>query len=372
MMNFTSTALTINWPDGLSHTFHPFWLRERSFEPTNKDPITGHRLEEVALMPLDITISDSNQFDNHVDLTFSDGHSCQYTLNDLRQQATNLLPDDLVGDKKTWNNSLEELPRHNGSQVLNDEGALLNAIDCIACNGFALIDSIGSGQDDLAHLCDRIGPIRPTNWGTIADIKSIANAYDLSMTGRALEPHVDNPYRLPGPGYIFLHCLENSVEGGDSFLIDGFRVAENIKKRDADAFNTLTDTVVCFQYTDDDAILEHYGPLIELDPTGNLHRVRFHNRADQVPAYSPENLSAYYRARYIMAEEVWSEVNTLRFRLEPGNALIVDNYRLFHGRTEVQLTTGNRHLRQCYMDRDMMSSCQKTLRRKLDKAPATA
>lgn len=57
IIEFTPAALTISWPDGLNHSFHPFWLRERSFNPTNKDPITGHRLEEVALMPLDITLS---------------------------------------------------------------------------------------------------------------------------------------------------------------------------------------------------------------------------------------------------------------------------------------------------------------------------
>jgi len=67
-----------------------------------------------------------------------------------------------------------------------------------------------------------------------------------------------------------------------------------------------------------------------------------------------------------MAEEVWSPDNTLRFSLKPGEAYVVDNYRLFHGRTEIRLATGNRHLRQCYMDRDMVSSRQKVLRRALN------
>ncbi|MFT7222472.1 MAG: gamma-butyrobetaine dioxygenase [Candidatus Azotimanducaceae bacterium] len=363
MITHTKDALKVTWSDGSEHSFHPFWLRERSFDPSNKDPATGHRLDEVALMPTDITITDALLNDDMIQITFDDGHSCTYDLPDLKHQATHQLPDDLAGNKTLWDTTLDPLPRHDGAAVLEDDAALLAAIDDIAEFGFAIVSGIGNGKDDLAKICDRIGPIRPTNWGTIADIKSMANAYDLSMTGRALEPHVDNPYRLPGPGYIFLHCLENSADGGDSFLIDGFQIAEKIKANDPGAFEILTQTSVTFRYADEDAILEHHGPLIELGPTGELHRVRFHNRADQVPALDLKVLNTYYRARKIMAEEVWSEGNTIRFRLQPGDVLIVDNYRLFHGRTEVNLATGNRHLRQCYLDRDAMSSRQKVLER---------
>lgn len=368
MITHSSEALTVSWSDGLTHSFHPFWLRERSFDPSNKDPATGHRLDEVALMPIDISITDAVQNGDSIHLTFSDGHSCVYDLSDLEHQATHRLPEDLSGEKELWDSSLRPLPRHDGAAALKQDESLLAVIDHIARFGFVIVTDIGDGEDDLAGICGRIGPVRPTNWGTIADIKSIANAYDLSMTGRALEPHVDNPYRLPGPGYIFLHCLENSAEGGDSFLIDGFQIAEKIRANDPGAFAILSETSVTFRYADEDAILEHHGPLIELGPSGDLHRVRFHNRADQVPALGIEALNTYYRARKIMAEEIWSEANTVRFRLQPGDVLIVDNYRLFHGRTEVNLATGNRHLRQCYLDRDAMSSCQKILKRGIQAA----
>lgn len=50
-----------------------------------------------------------------------------------------------------------------------------------------------------------------------------------------------------------------------------------------------------------------------------------------------------------------------------GEAYVVDNYRLLHGRTEIDLATGSRHLRQCYMDRDIVSSRQEVLRRRFDR-----
>ncbi len=72
-----------------------------------------------------------------------------------------------------------------------------------------------------------------------------------------------------------------------------------------------------------------------------------------------------FRTRRTMAELIWSEGNNLRFRLEPGQVLFIDNYRLFHGRTRIDLASGDRHLRQCHLDRDTVSSCQKRLLRSL-------
>ena len=56
----------------------------------------------------------------------------------------------------------------------------------------------------IQSLSNDIGPIKRTNWGEIADIKSISKAYDLTMTSRTLENHTDNmPIWLTGPGTGF-------------------------------------------------------------------------------------------------------------------------------------------------------------------------
>jgi gamma-butyrobetaine dioxygenase len=358
-------GLNITWPDGLAFTFHPIWLRERSFEASNKDPATGHRLQEVAFLPPDLTIESYELVPGgQVRLRFSDGHRCAFMLDDLRGCIERPLPDDLVGAKQLWDARLDPLPWHDFT-ALSEETALLSLLDDLARLGLALVRGLPKQRDALQLLTDLIGPIRQTNWGGIADVKSIANPCDLSMTGRALEPHVDNPYRLPGPGYIFLHCLENSAAGGESLAIDGFNAANRLQITAPDAFRVLSTMPVTFRYADADAILEHFGPLIELRSDGQLQRVRFHNRSDQVAVADPDSLSRYYASRRIFAELIWSDEMMLRFKLQPGEAYIVDNYRLLHGRTSIDLATGGRHLRQCYMDRDIVSSRQKILRCRL-------
>jgi gamma-butyrobetaine dioxygenase len=367
MIATEAKGLRVTWPDGLAFTFHPLWLRERSFALSNKDPATGHRLQEVAFLPLDLTIASAAlQPDGEVALCFSDGHRCGFALDDLRACIERPLPDDLVGTRQLWDARLDPKPWHDLA-ALSDERALLALLNDLARLGLALVRGLPQERDALQQLTDLIGPIRQTNWGGIADVKSIAKPGDLSMTGRALEPHVDNPYRLPAPGYIFLHCLENSAAGGESLVVDGFNAASRLQAAAPDAFRALTTMPVIFRYApdDDDAILEHFGPLIELRSDGRLHRVRFHNRSDQVAVADPERLSTYYAARRAFAELIWSDALMLRFKLQSGEAYVVDNYRLLHGRTEIDLATGSRHLRQCYMDRDIVSSKQKVLLRRL-------
>jgi gamma-butyrobetaine dioxygenase len=360
------TLLEVSWPDGSTHQFHPVWLRELSFEESAKDPATGHRLYEAAYLPLDLEIRSAETVDGAaVGLEFSDGHHCRLELHDLRRATEHLLPDDLVGRRRLWQRDSWHGRWRELADIASGPSGLLEFFDDLATSGVALVRGLPIEPDGLRCLTDLIGPIRETNWGRIADIRSIKNGYDLSMTDRALEPHVDNPYRLPQPGYIFLHCLQNDAAGGESVLIDGFNVANTLQRDAPQHFETLCAMPVVFGYRDDEAILEHYGHLIERRPDGQLARVIFHNRSDQVPARSVESLDAYYAARRAYADLIWSPEMQVTFKLEPGDAYVVDNYRILHGRAAFNLDTGARYLRQCYMDRDIVSSRQKVMIRRI-------
>src|ERR1700752_3023229 len=102
MIRNDGRQLTVSWGDGFAHGFHALWLRERSFEPTEKDGSTGHRLYEAAFLPLDLRIADAQEAGGAIVLEFSDGHCCRFDLDDLRRAATKPLPDDLVGEKIYW------------------------------------------------------------------------------------------------------------------------------------------------------------------------------------------------------------------------------------------------------------------------------
>lgn len=361
-------GLTVVWPDH-SWTFHPVWLREQSRDPAARDRAIGQRLFDAWRLPADLAVTGATVDGDSVQVRFSDGHATGYPLGFLRRECEHTVPDDLAGAPRPWDASLTPLPTLAWPEVMASDRALLALADNLAVHGFCILTGGPAGMDDAERVANRFGPIRRTNWGGVADVKVEAVAVDLTQTNRSLEPHADNPYRLPAPGYILLHCLRNDAEGGESTLVDGLHVAETLRREDPAGFAVLTGTATRFRYVDPATVLEHYGSLIELAPDGTVRRLRFNNRTEEPPALSADRLTAYYAARRRYAELLHAPENTLEFKLQPGQLLFMDNYRLLHGRRGYALDSGGRHMRQAYLDRDCVASRQKLLRRALGTEP---
>ena len=348
--------------DGIGEReLHPLWLRERSPSDEVTDPQTGQRLLDSWSLPLDLAVTEVREDGENLEIIFSDGHVAPYTLASLTAQLRRE-PDER-DDIVLWGGSLNDIPEIDWNQAAEDDATLYEMLEQLRRYAFVLVRNVPAEMDGVGNVVERIGPMRRTNWGGIADVKAIANAYDLTMTTRTLEPHTDNPYREPVPGYIFLHCLINNADGGDSTITDGFRVAEELREKAPEAFEALTQVRPDFTYVDDDTVLENSGPLIELDPQGRVRQVRLSNRTDSVAALDADFLDQYYRARRTLTDTVNDPAFQLQFKLGPGDLLIMDNYRLYHGRLGYRPGTGDRHMRQCYMDRDSVGSRRKVLAR---------
>jgi gamma-butyrobetaine dioxygenase len=232
--------------------------------------------------------------------------------------------------------------------------------------GFVIIKNIPTKDNYIVKFANSIGSVRPTNFGEYFNVKSIPNPNDLAYTSLALSPHTDNPYRKPIPCIQLLHCIENKVSGGLSTLVDGFKVAKYLKKNNPEYFDVLTKVKVKFKFIDKDIILENNGTLIELDEIRNLKQVRFSTRLDCIPILQKHELELYYKAR----KEISSLYNSKKFRIEfkllPGDLLMMDNYRLLHGRTSYNSNEGNRFLQGCYIDYDSSEGKLRHLKRKFD------
>ncbi|MDR9438464.1 MAG: TauD/TfdA family dioxygenase [Halomonas sp.] len=339
--------------------FAALWLRERSPDAETLDPRTGQRLVEAAELPLSLSIEAAEVADDRLYLHFSDDHRTDFDLTALFDDQPSDPP------KRLWDAAGAPHPEADFADALADDTALSDMLEALHRDGFVIVSGVPTEADGMQPLIDRIGPLRRTNWGGIADVKSVADAYDLTMTQRGLEPHTDNPYRDPIPGYIWLHCLTNAAEGGDSTLADGFMAARLLREHDPEAYASLTRVTPGFLYQDADTHLESEGPLIELDSHGEPVRVRYSNRTERVPALPPEELETYYAARQAFYQLITGEELTLHLKLDPGQMLIMDNYRLLHGRSAFQLASGVRHLRQGYVDRDSTASRRRVLRQRL-------
>ncbi|WP_136246878.1 2-trimethylaminoethylphosphonate dioxygenase [Halomonas borealis] len=353
--------------DAQPREFAALWLRERTPDAETLDPGTGQRLIEAAELPLDLALEEAEIDGTALALRFNDGHAAHFPLAELRdaQPAENAPRASVAAGRTLWDAGLAEPPRADFAAALDDDATLLAMLDDLHRVGFVLVSGVPTDEDGMQTLIEHVGPLRRTNWGGIADVKSVANAYDLTMTQRGLEPHTDNPYRDPIPGYIWLHCLTNAADGGANTLVDGYRAAQLLRERDPAAFECLTRVTPGFRYQDETTWLESEGPLIELDSQGRVSRVRYNNRTERVAALPAEELARYYAARRAFYELLTSDELTVHLKLDPGQMLIMDNYRLLHGRGAFELAGGVRHLRQGYVDRDSTASRRLVLRRRL-------
>ena len=231
-------------------------------------------------------------------------------------------------------------------------------------NGFVVISKVPTKDNFIVKFANSIGSIRRTNFGEYFNVKSKPNPNDLAYTPLPLSPHTDNPYRKPIPNIQLLHCIENEVSGGYSTLVDGFSVAESLKKNHPVFFKILTEVKVKFRFVDKDVVLENVGQLIELDEDSKIKQVRFSTRLDFVPALEKERLDLYYQARNKISEIYNSDKFLIKFKLMPGDLLMMDNYRLLHGRTEFNPNEGNRFLQGCYIDYDSSEGKLRHLLRK--------
>ena len=284
----------MQWACGTEHLFHPLWLRESSDDPDYRHAGTKMRIPQASALPLDIRVTHANANNSTLTLYFSDGHSCQFDAATLLQTVKQQRPKDLTGQRSYWDASLADFKIYTYDALRSDEAMLLDAMNEIGRIGLVKVEGIPLAENALMDFARLVGPPRETNWGTITDVRNIPNPYDLTMTARSLSPHVDNPYRLPGPGYIFMHCLRNDADGGESTIVDGYGAANRLRHENPEAFETLTSIAPNFRYADDSAVLEDYGPMIGLDTDGEIARIRFSNRTEQVPALSVEQLGRYY------------------------------------------------------------------------------
>ena len=131
-------------------------------------------------------------------------------------------------------------------------------------------------------------------------------------------------------------------------------------------FQILTEIKVRFQFVDDNVVLEDWAEMIQLDENKRLKQVRFSPRLDFVPLMDKEKLELYYAARNKISEMYNSEKFRIEFKLKPGDLLMMDNYRLLHGRTEYNANEGNRFLQGCYIDYDSTEGKLKHLKRKFN------
>jgi len=254
-------------------------------------------------------------------------------------------------------------------QVLSEPAALCAWLSAVRRYGFAKLSGGPVESGALLKVAGLFGFVRETNYGKWFEVRTEVNPVNLAYTGLGLQAHSDNPYRDPVPTLQILYCLENSADGGESLVVDGFRAVERLRESDPQAFALLSGYCARFTYTGSEGVhLAARRPVIELAPDGAVIAVRFNNRSAAPVTDVPfGQMESYFAALRRFESFVDDPGMAVSFKLEPGECFIVDNTRVLHAR-KGYAGVGSRWLQGCYADKDGLLSTLATLEASLPEA----
>ncbi|MDJ0626860.1 MAG: TauD/TfdA family dioxygenase [Rhodobacter sp.] len=345
--------------------FHAVWLRDNALDPATRDPGNGQRLITLADWPADTRIAMATTENGTVRVNFSpEEKDVAYELDWLRAhrydrpKPPRRLPDGL----EVWNDTRDPIPAADLTDLQTSTAALGTWLAAAARLGFARVTGVPAEPGALFAIVDLFGHVRETNYGRHFEVRSEVNPTNLAYTGLGLQAHTDNPYRDPVPTLQILACLENSALGGDSTVVDGFAAALRLEQENPDHFALLAQHPARFEYAGDAGVtLRARRPMIELSPDGQLQQIRFNSRSTAPITDVPFGaMETYYAAYRHFADIIDDPAMAVRFKLQPGEAFLVDNTRVLHARTGFS-GAGTRWLQGCYADKDGLLSTLATL-----------
>ena len=357
--------VALSWSDGRPPAVLPLmWLRDNCPTPISVHPQTKQRMVDTFAIAADIearaiSLEAAGQV---LKVEWAgDGHVSRFDAAFLAALRHN--PDVLPVERTTW--SREEIgfrvPSVCYAAFMDEERTVKEFLEQVGRVGFCFVEEVPGTPEATRSVAARIAYARQTIFGGYWDFTANLEHKDTAYTSMAIGPHTDGTYSLDAPGYQMFHCLAAECSGGENVLIDGFRIAE-IMRRDSPAdFELLTEIAIPGQYIDASRGIHLMArrPLFSLDDSGELVQVSYNNY-DRAPfALPPQRQRAFYRALAAFHALCHDPALQHRRRLLPGSVLLFDNWRVLHARDAY---TGYRRLSGVYFNKEDVDSRLRFLR----------
>lgn len=356
-------AIALTFAGGGTKRFHAIWLRDNAWDEATRAPGNGQKLITLGAIPADTRVSAARIGDGRLDLTFQpEDRTIAYDIEWLADHAYDKAETRSAGwtapGIETWDASLgARIPLADFAAVNRSRAALAAWLRGVRRYGFGKLTGGPVENGALLRVASLFGYVRETNYGKQFDVRTELDPTNLAFTGLGLQAHTDNPYRDPVPTLQILYCLENSAEGGENMVVDGFRAAERLREERPRGFALLTRYCARFEYAGGAGVcLRSRRPMIELAPDGELIGIRFNNRSAAAITDVPyDDMPGYYAAYRRLGEIIDDAAMEVTFKLAPGESFIVDNTRVLHARKGYS-GAGSRWLQGCYADKDGLLS----------------
>ncbi|XP_041845859.1 gamma-butyrobetaine dioxygenase isoform X2 [Melanotaenia boesemani] len=366
--------MEVEWEDG-ERSLYPFtWLRDNCQCPLCTLQSAQARL--LLLADLDIhtgvEVVEVNN-DNKVSIVWPDQHISIFDAEWLKKRcfspaARQAMQEELFLNERYYWNSKLRIPTANYQEVLHDDKAALAWLLALRRVGIVYLKGAPVEQGQVARLAERIGYLRLTFYGYTWQVQDKPMANNVAYTAGKLSLHTDYPALHFAPGVQFLHCINQAMKGGESNVVDGFHMAEQLQREDPEAFRTLTSLHVDFTDTGTDYcdfMLQSKKRIIDVDSKGRVVRINYNNATrDSVLDLPLQQVQHFYRALKAYVNIMNRPENVVTYTMEPGDIVTFDNWRLLHGRKSyISRPDKLRHLEGAYLDWDEVMSRLRILRK---------
>jgi trimethyllysine dioxygenase len=332
----TDSCLHVTWDDGVESWYPWLWLRDHAHDEDTIHPVTQQRQLDTASLPPDLRAASATADNGVARITWQGvAEVSEVTVDFLRRfRSPNTArivaaPQPVLWDAAAIGTAPLVIDYE---RVTHSDSGVSEWLSIIATYGFAIVTGTPANAAATESLIRRVGYVRETIFGGFWEFTDDLSKADLAYTTHHLPAHTDGTYSHDAPGLQMLHCLSFDGSGGESTLVDGFKIAEVLRTMEPELFDVLSTVAIPGQYIGDGSHLMAARPVFRHDHNGTLVQVSYNN-SDRAPFLLPSDemarLYAALRAFDHLANSAsmqWSQV------LRPGDALLFDNWRTLHGR----------------------------------------
>lgn len=349
--------IEVSWGDGVNTRYPWIWIRDHAHDADTMHPVTQQRQLFTASVPVDLQASAAVVEGDDVIVSWTDGSPpSRLAVSFLDRFRRAVAPRAGVDtgvtlwDRESIRATLPTVPYE--AVMAADEG-VREWLAKTAELGFCLVLDTPPDATSTEALLRRIGYVRETIFGGMWEFTADLTKADTAYTNLELRPHTDGTYSHDAPGVQLLHCMHFEGTGGESTIVDGFAIAQRMRRDAPEHFATLATVAVPGQYIGDGSHLMAARPVFRHDHAGELVQVSFNNY-DRAPFLLPEaEMIAFYDALRTFDSIANDASMQWRHVLVPGEALLFDNWRVLHGRFAY---TGVRRLCGGYVNREDVES----------------
>lgn len=339
--------LVVYWNSGEHSHFSFIWLRDNARDKVSFDARSHQRRLFTAGLDPEISPESTRLVESTARIKWPDmDREVSYPADFLYEYRGDAPAS--RNEVQTWASDFQ-VPFNDFGTLGDPDNTLL---DSIRRYGVSVIRGCPRESSSVATIAAEMGYIRQTIFGGVWSFEADAAMDDSAYSTEALRPHTDGTYSFDPPGVQILLCLEKDGEGAESILVDGFQVAEQVRRNEPIVFDDLCQIPITGIYKGDGELLRADHPVFRVRK-GQVYQVCFNNYDRDIMRLSDELMKRMYRGIRVVDRLFNEPANQWRYTLLEGEALVFDNWRILHGRTEYK---GKRKMVGTYVNREDLES----------------